>query len=307
MPKRRQWSRREFLIAAALLAGCAPRTVVKLVEVTVTPSPTSTPPPPTETPEPTATVTTVVGHGGFEMVLVEAGSFQMGSTNGKPDEQPIHTVNITRPFYVSKHEVTFEQYDEFCDDTTREKLDDNGWGRGNRPATIIVWSDAVEYCNWLSEKEGLTPCYSGQGTATQCDFLANGYRLPTEAEWEYAARGGDRSQGFVYPGSDNVGDVGWYVDNSDGRAQPVGQKQPNELGLYDMGGNVWEFCWDWYDKNYYSWGTTVDPQGTGASRVRVLRGGCWNYHPRICRSANRSWRAPGYRLFDVGFRVILVP
>jgi sulfatase modifying factor 1 len=142
-------------------------------------------------------------------------------------------VNITRPFYISKYEVTFDQYDEFHEDARQNmpKPDDSGWGRGNRPVTNIVCPDTIAYCNWLSEKEGLDPCYGGREKATQCDFTADGYRLPTEAEWEYAPRGGHKSQGFAYAGSDNVDDVGWHWDNSNHQTQPVGQKQPNELGM----------------------------------------------------------------------------
>jgi formylglycine-generating enzyme required for sulfatase activity len=315
-------SRREFLAlvggatSVTVLGACtSPRASSISIQVVPTatprppqPFPTKVEPTPTEI-QPTPTPAILVTDSGLEMVLVEAGSFQMGSADGKPGEQPVHTVNITRPFYASKYEVTFEQYDEFCDDTTRRKLDDDGWGRGNRPATIVVWPDAVEYCNWLSEKEGLTPCYSGQGTATKCDFSANGYRLPTEAEWEYAARGGYRSQGFMYPGSDNVDDVGWHVGNSGTRTRPVGQKQPNELGLYDMGGNVWEFCWDWYDRNYYESSPTDDPLGPSLpsdpfERNRTKRGGCCSESSDSLRTTYRSWSLWYHPTDNDGFRIV---
>jgi formylglycine-generating enzyme required for sulfatase activity len=308
MPKPRQWSRREFLIAATLLAGCAPRTVVKIVEVTSTPSPTSTPPPPTQTPEPTATVTTLVEPGGFDMVLVEAGSFQMGSASGGSNEQPVHTVNLTQSFYVSKHEVTFDQYDEFCDSTDKTRLDDSGWGRGDQPVNV-TWYDAAEYCNWLSERAGLTPCYSGRAVATEWDLSTNGYRLPTEAEWEYAARGGSRSQGYVYAGSNDPDEVGWYEGNSGGRPHPVGQKAPNELGLYDMSGNLWEWCWDWYDKEYYASSPSDDPRGPAAPSDRMMpnkvrRGSGWYHEVGVLHMTYRSYDWANYRSNSTGFRLV---
>lgn len=165
------------MLVMVLLAGCG------------TAAPVLTPPPPTATP-----LARMTGAGGRqvptpEMVLVEAGSLKMGSASGRADEQPVHTVRITRPFYIARYELTFDEYDRFCEDTNRRKADDEGRGRGMLPVIQVTWYDAAAYCNWLSEVEGLTPCYSGRGKNTQCDFSASGYRLPTEAEWEYAARG----------------------------------------------------------------------------------------------------------------------
>jgi sulfatase modifying factor 1 len=209
---------------------------------------------------------------------------------------------------MAKYEVTFEEYDRFYHDakgTGIRKPDDEGWGRGNWPVAV-TWYDAVTYCNWLSEKEGLTPCYSRGGRATQCDFSANGYRLPTEAEWEYAARGGQKSQGYIHAGSDNPDDVAWYADNSDDQTHPIGQKKPNELGLYDMSGNLWEWCWDFYGEDYYASSPASDPEGpasvTDTSLERVKRGGYVTLDSNSLRTTFRSagsttyWPGEGFRL-----------
>jgi formylglycine-generating enzyme required for sulfatase activity len=246
--------------------------------------------------------------GGFEMVLVEAGGFEMGSASGSANEQPVHTVQITRSFYVSKYEVTFDQYDEFCADADSPRRDDHGFGRGSRPA-IANWYNAVAYCNWQSERAGLTPCYKLARLATECDFSANGYRLPTEAEWEYAARGGPRSEGYIHAGSDNVDDVAWYGENSGGQTQPVGQKQPNELGLYDMSGNLWDWCWDWYGRDYYASSPASDPtgppRGSGyMGQQKVLRGGNYLGEPSELRVTRRGFDGPDYEVEGSAIRVV---
>jgi len=178
MSRRSRLSRREFLQMAGLTASAA--ALGACVPIPTKVAPTATPVP---TPKEVKPIVP-------EMVLVEAGSFQMGSTGGAENEQPVHTVQIARPFYIGKYAVTFEEYDRFCDDQKGRRPQDNGWGRGTRPVFGVSWVHAVKYCNWLSGKEGLTPCYDVKGKLTECDFSTNGYRLPTEAEWEYAARGG---------------------------------------------------------------------------------------------------------------------
>jgi len=180
-----------------------------------------------------------------------------------------------RNFYMSETEVTFAQYDAFCEATGREKRSDEGWGRGNRPVINVSWHDAVAFCQWV------------------------GGRLPTEAEWEFAARGGNKSRGYKYAGSDNIGNVAWYRGN---KTQPVGQLSPNEIGLYDMSGNVWEWCSDW--KGDYSSRAQTNPRGPGSGSARVLRGGSWgNSGARPCRVADRSLETPVYRRINLGFRV----
>lgn len=264
--------------------------------------PTATPVPSTATPKP------IVEAIAPDMILVEPGSFQMGSADGFADEQPVHKVLITRAFYTSKYSVTFDEYDRFCDDTIWSRPDDRGWGRGSRPIISVDWYDAVAYCNWLSEKEGLELCYSGKGRVTTCDFAVNGYRLPTEAEWEYAARGGPKGQGNIYAGSDDPDNVAWYDSNSGGQTHPRGQKQPNELGLYDMSGNLFEWCWDWYDKAYYGSSPSSDPLGppppTGPFDLnRVRRSGSWRENVDTMRTTFRSFDGASY-VGDNGFRLV---
>lgn len=217
-----------------------------------------------------------------EMVLVQGGEFTMGDTlnKGSEFEKPAHRVRLS-DFYIAKYELTFDEYDVFCEATGREKpIDDKGGPRRNKPAMHVSWYDAVEYCNWRSLQEGLTPSYTINGPSVSWNFDADGYRLPTEAEWEYAAQGGNQSLGYVFSGSNQANDVAWYWDNSGRETHPVGQKQANELGIYDMSGNVWELCWDWYeDASYYKYsnalGTIVNPRGPESSSVgrRIARGG----------------------------------
>ncbi|MBN2442696.1 MAG: SUMF1/EgtB/PvdO family nonheme iron enzyme [Spirochaetales bacterium] len=237
------------------------------------------------------------------MVLVKAGSFEMGSNDGEDGEKPVHTIRITEDFWIGKYEVTFTAYDAFCTATGTEKPDDRGWGRGNRPVIYVSWEDAVLYCNWKSKKEGLAPCYTGGGKKITCDFSKNGYRLPTEAEWEYAARGGNKSKGYVYAGSNIAEEVSWFDSTSDNKTRTVGTKIPNELGLYDMSGNVVEWCWDWYAKGYYKISPVSDPTGPEKGVARVFRGGCWFDVAGYVRFAYRGYNVPGGRGRGIGFRL----
>ena len=214
-----------------------------------------TEPPPTPTKKPLRSVLYP------EMVLVEAGSFNMGSSDGYPDERPIHAVTLTRSFYIGIYAVTYGEYARYCERRVECGVDHDDSGRATHPVSFVDWYDAVAYCNWLSKKAKLSPCYVEKGKLTECDFSANGYRLPTEAEWEYAAKGGLLSRGFVYSGSNDPDEVAWYDGNSGGEAHPVGQMKPNELGIYDMSGNRWEWCWDWYSEDYYASSPAVDPTG----------------------------------------------
>jgi len=245
-----------------------------------------------------------------EMVLVDAGVFEMGSSSWNWDEMPVHTVTISRDLYVAKYLVTYECWERYGNDVpgVRGSVPDEGepW---DSPVSGLTWNDVVRYCNWLSEKHGLTPCYSGKGKVTKCDFSANGYRLPTEAEWEFAARGGNESRGYLYSGSDDPVEVAWYVANSGGRLHSVGQKEPNELGIFDMSGQVWEWCWDWYREDYYESSPEVDPTGPSSGRSihvsdadRVKRGGSPQEEAETLRVTRRG--ADGSKYPGGGFRLV---
>ncbi len=229
------------------------------------------------------------------MVFVEGGTFQMGSNEGDGDEKPVHSVTLS-DFYIGKYEVTQEEYEK---EMGKNPSNFKNSGK-NAPVETVNWYDAVEFCNKLSDKEGLDRCYSGSGDNIKCNFNTNGYRLPTEAEWEYAAKGGNKSKGYKYSGSNDLKDAGWYIDNSGSITHPVGGKNSNELGIYDMSGNVWEWCWDW--KGDYSGNAQTDPCGPSSGSYRVFRGGSWFFNASFCRSAFRISYFPGFSNSDIGFR-----
>jgi formylglycine-generating enzyme required for sulfatase activity len=235
-------------------------------------------------------------HQSPDMALVEGGTFQMGSNNGNDNEKPVHTVTV-RSFYMGKYEVTQKEWREVMGSNPSNFQGDT------LPVEQVSWYDAIEYCNKLSLKEGLTPAYRGSGDNIICNFNATGYRLPTEAEWEYAARGGTKDYiTYEYAGGNSVDSVAWYDGNSDQRPHPVGTKQANSLGLYDMSGNVWEWCWDWYGD--YSGGSQSDPAGTSVGAHRINRGGSWGSAAAYARSAYRFGSPPSYRITYLGFRLV---
>ncbi len=216
-------------------------------------------------------------------ILVEGGSFQMGSNDGYSDEKPMHQVTVSS-FWIGKYEVTQKEWQEVMGSNP------SNWKASDLPVENVSWYDAVDYCNKRSIQEGLQPCYSGSGTSITCNWSANGYRLPTEAEWEFAARGGTQSKGYKYSGSNDIGSVAWYNGNSGSKTHSVGRKAANELGIHDMSGNVWEWCWDWYGS--YSSATQTDPTGPASGSIRLLRSGSWHYIDVICRVAVRSSFSP---------------
>ncbi|MCB9291113.1 MAG: SUMF1/EgtB/PvdO family nonheme iron enzyme [Lewinellaceae bacterium] len=230
-----------------------------------------------------------------DMVFVEGGSFDMGEGGYA------HEVTVT-DFYIGAYLVTFDEYDAFCEATKRDKPDDMGWGRAKRPVINVNWYDAVEYCNWLSRLEERQEVYTGDYYYITANWEANGYRLPTEAEWEYAARGGQQSKNYQYAGSDELAEVGWYRQNSYAQTHPVGEKKSNELDLYDLSGNVWEWCWDWYAEGYPREGH--DPKGPRFGSLRVVRGGSCIFDAKHCRTATRTTFGPKDRNY-LGFRLVI--
>ena len=209
---------------------------------------------------------------GIRWIEVEAGGLATGGDTSRP---PV-TVD---GFLLSATEVTFDQYDAFCDATGKPKPDDNGWGRGSRPVFNVSYDDAMEFCKWLSKITG---------TAV---------RLPNEVEWEYAAQGGPHSRGYIYSGSNDKDEVSWNEDNSEGQTHPVGTKKPNELGLFDMSGNLWEWCAAWPDTNASE---VRVPKG---DIERVLRGDSFD-NPGTTKGYRLSLRLDGdSRHINIGFRI----
>jgi len=247
-----------------------------------------------------------------EMIKVEGGTFNMGSNEISDYAKPVHKVTLSN-FLIGKYEVTQELWESVMGDNPSE------FKGPKRPVEEVSWYDVVEFCNKLSAKEGLTPAYTIDETqkdpkntskydilkwSVTCDFNTNGYRLPTEAEWEYAARGGNKSKGYTYSGSDKIDEVAWYYSNiSVEETHEVGKKKPNELGLYDISGNVWEWCWDWYSIDYYSSSSQTNPMGANSGSNRVLRGGSWFNDADGFRVADRFRDNPGSTTYDIGFRL----
>lgn len=296
-----------------------------------------------------------------EMIKVEGGTFTMGATpeqggEAQINEEPAHKVAVSS-FLIGKSELTTGEFKEFIDATGYQTSADvfNGsvvwfggkdigivegvnWNfdtKGNKrpltelkyPLIHVSWYDAIEYCNWLSNREGLTQCYTinkqekdpnngceddTQKWIVNCNFQANGYRLPTEAEWEYAARGGSMSKGYKYSGSNDLKDVGWFgaYSNKGNRTSEEGTSEvcnlkPNELGIYDMSGNVLEWVWDWYGEEYYKTSENNNPKGEPVGSYRGLRGGSWCDNSEFCRVAFRSFMGvPSNRGSDSGFRLV---
>ncbi|HNQ71515.1 formylglycine-generating enzyme family protein, partial [Mesotoga prima] len=247
---------------------------------------------------------------GDELIYVERGSFIMGDTwgDGFPYEKPTHKVTLTYDFHIGKYPVTFEEYDKYCMRTSAKRPGDFSWGRGRRPVINVSWWDAISYCNWLSEKEGIPKAYDDKGnildkygkTTTDITEVV-GYRLPTEAEWEYAARGGNKSKGYKYSGSDNADDVAWCYQNSGDELHEVGTKLPNELGLHDMSGNTWEWCSDWDDS--YSSSPQTNPVDCRPGQYRVTRGGSWDDTSIDVRISCRDGGITADKHDVVGFRI----
>jgi formylglycine-generating enzyme required for sulfatase activity len=237
---------------------------------------------------------------GIEMVSIPAGWFEMGSRRGEANESPVHRIWVDA-FLMDRYEVTQEQYGELV-------LGNPSHFKGAKnPMEQMSWADAALYCNARSRAEGLEPCYDEE--SGECDFSANGYRLPTEAEWEYACRAGTDTEHFFGLEQRRLKDHAWYADNSLEKTHPVGQKKPNPWGLYDMYGNVAEWCNDIYDESYYENSRQKDPRGPTEGKKYVLRGGAWSSSADKCRSSYRVGEDPGFQdacfaRDDIGFRCV---
>ena len=237
---------------------------------------------------------------GIEMVLIAAGHFKMGDDKGKDDERPAHDVELDA-FLMDRCEMTQAAYGKLV------PVNGSHFKGPERPVEMISWGDAALYCNKRSQEEGLEPCYDEQ--SGECNYNASGYRLPTEAEWEYACRAGSTADYSFGADARQLAQAGWFADNSSKRTQPVGQKQPNAWGLYDMHGNVAEWCNDPYGKAYYKEAQSGNPRGPADAPQRVLRGGAWNSKADACRSAYRVGESPGsqdacFARDAIGFRCV---
>lgn len=235
----------------------------------------------------------------ISMIYVEGGSFMMGDTfgDGNFPEKPAHNVTLSN-FYISAYEVTQKEWIETIGYNPAKF-----WTEEN-PVESVSWNDAYQFCNSRSLLEGLQPCYTITGSAVSCDFSANGYRLPTEAEWEYAARGGKNSGNTKYSGSSDPKEVAWFYNNSGNTTHPVGTKKANELGILDMSGNVWEFCWDFYGENYYSQSPSLNPTGPAEGQFRVLRGGAWTDDMVFNKVYYRNYYGQRDRGTNTGVRLV---
>ena len=264
------------------------------------------------------TVTSLV-----EMKWIDGGTFTMGSDDSQDfNASPSHQVTLTKGFYMGKYEVTQAQYEEVMGSNPSNFATDvaTGEAQGKRPVEMVSWYDAIVFCNKLSIKEGLTPAYqidgktnpdewgavptSSDATWNAVEIVTNstGYRLPTEAQWEYACRAGTTT---AYNTGDTISDdTGWYSDNSDSKTHEVGKKPANAFGLHDMHGNVGEWCWDWFDVYDSNALAQTDPDGVASGARRVARGGSWGHDGQVARSAYRNADNPGGRNFYLGFRLV---
>ena len=219
----------------------------------------------------------------IDMVKVEAGTFMMGATSEMKDpgidEKTVHQVNLTNDYYMGKYEVTQALWEAVMGSNPSKYKGDN------LPVEMVSWNDCQEFISKLNSMTGRK------------------FRLPTEAEWEYAARGGKKSRSYQYSGSSNISDVAWYDENSVNKTHPVGTKQANELGIYDMTGNVWEWCSDWY--GFYSSSSQTNPTGADSGSGRVCRGGGWCDDAVCCRLSFRDCTPPDWRGYNLGLRLAL--
>lgn len=222
---------------------------------------------------------------GPDTVAVPGGWFEMGSPDESEPDEKLHRVYVS-PFLIDRYPVTQEAYAQLIGKNPSH------WRGPRHPVDQIRWRDAAAYCNARSQAEGLSPAYDPQ--TWECDFAADGYRLPTEAEYEYALRAGTTSEFYFGDSPQELTRYAWFKENSPRGSHPVGQKAANPWGLHDMTGNVWEWCHDYYQEDYYAHSPARDPHGPPRGESRVVRGGCWNSKPDHCRSAYRNYELAAF-------------
>jgi formylglycine-generating enzyme required for sulfatase activity len=224
----------------------------------------------------------------LEMVLIPAGEFLMGSPDSdrqaQSNEKPQHRVRITKPFYMGKYKVTQDQWDALMGSNS------SAFRGPKYPVNAVSWDNCQAFIKKLNDK------FRPQGGK---------FHLPTEAQWEYACRAGSTTQWSFGDDVSKLGDYAWYQGNAEEAIHPLGLKKPNAWGLYDIHGDLWEWCADTYDRRYYSVSPTDDPVGPSTAGYRVLRGGSWNVGPEYARSARRSWLGPDVGSFLHGFRLAM--
>ena len=231
----------------------------------------------------------VVSASGIEMISLPGGEFIMGSDSGNADEAPAHKVRVTG-FLIDKFEVTHAMFAQ-AQLPNPSRWQDNP----RKPVERVRWQDAKQYCNERSLLEKLQPCYNEKTADFDCDFSANGYRLPTEAEWEYACRAG-ADGAYDFGQADKLRQYAWFAGNANSRTHPAGEKKPNRWGIHDLYGNVSEWCEDVYGPSYYREGSANDPHGPpspGKDVKRVLRGGSWKSSADMCRATFRQGERTG--------------
>ena len=214
------------------------------------------------------------------MIVVKGGTFQMGNDDAELDESPVHKVRLST-FSIGQTEVTQELWEAVMGSNP------SNWKGSKYPVECVSWNDCQTFIKKLNQLTDQT------------------FRLPYEAEWEYAARGGKQSKGYIYSGSNNIKDVAWYDNDNSGRPHMVATKEPNELGLYDMSGNVWEWCQDWYDEDFFLYSRINNPSGPSSGSDRVIRGGSWGGNATLCRVTDRNYYFPEGTGNIVGFRLAL--
>jgi acetoin utilization deacetylase AcuC-like enzyme/formylglycine-generating enzyme required for sulfatase activity len=262
--------------------------------------------PPEEPSRPVPRAEVVTTAGGIEMVLVPAGQFRMGSSGHESDETPVHGVSLDA-FLMDRSEVTQEHWAGLAGGSEFLAADPAHFKGADMPVEMVRWDMAALWCNARSRAEGLQPCYDEE--TGECDFEADGYRLPTEAEWEYACRATSEADFGFGSNEAELFDYAWYADNAAKKTHPVGRKKPNAWGLFDMHGNVAEWCNDRYEADYYRTSPAANPRGPTEGEQYVLRGGAWNCSPAACRSARRVGEDPGvadacFARDAIGFRCV---